>query len=66
MFDMPTTDNVKITVYNLIGEIVAQVEKQKVSSVNIPIDLSEQATGVYYIRIQTPTETLTKKLSLLR
>ncbi|NTW31605.1 MAG: T9SS type A sorting domain-containing protein [Bacteroidetes bacterium] len=60
------TGDVTITVSNLLGEIISKVEKQKISSINIPIDISTQSSGIYYVKIQTASETLTKKISLVK
>ena len=64
--ELVNTTNVTITVSNLLGEVISKIEKQKVSSLNIPIDLSLQSSGIYYVKIQTASETLTKKISLVK
>jgi len=67
IFDNSNANNkITITVNNLLGEMVSEIEKENVSSVNIPIDLSEQSAGVYYIKIQSGNSILTKKLVLLK
>ncbi|MFH0866545.1 MAG: M43 family zinc metalloprotease [Bacteroidota bacterium] len=66
MFELNQADDITVTVSDLIGNIIVKEEMQQQSTFNIPIDLSEQSAGVYYVKIQTGSETVTQKLSLIK
>jgi hypothetical protein len=65
-FDVENSDNVVITINNIVGDVVAKIEKQNVTSVNVPIDLSEQSAGIYYVHIQSSKQSITNKISLIK
>jgi hypothetical protein len=63
-FQLANTDDVEITVSNLVGDVVSRITKKNVSAVNVSIDLTSQSAGIYYVKIQSGAQTLTKKISL--
>ena len=65
-FELGKADDVVISVTNIVGEVVAKVEKQKVSIVNIPMDLSNQSSGIYFVHIQSSNHNYTSKVSLIK
>ncbi|PLX03943.1 MAG: hypothetical protein C0594_09815, partial [Marinilabiliales bacterium] len=52
-----------ITVFNIIGEVVAT---QSEASNNVVVDLSDNAEGTYLIKIVTNDYTVTKRVSLVK
>jgi len=65
-FDVENTDNVVITICNYVGDVVTKIEKQNVTAVNIPVDMSKQAAGIYYVHIQSSKQSVTEKISLIK
>jgi hypothetical protein len=63
-FQLANTDDVEITVSNLVGDVVSKTSKKNVSAVNVQLDLTSQSAGIYYVKIQSGAQTLTKKISL--
>lgn len=67
-FAIPNRSLVKMTIFNNLGQQV----KQLISCVLAPgvheveWDASEQASGIYYYRLETPSFTETKKMILLK
>jgi len=58
-------DNISIDVINVLGEIVMQAQKQVQSGPNgFELNLSQQAKGVYFIRISSSNESVIKKVIL--
>jgi hypothetical protein len=67
-FSIPQEQMVKITVYNTIGEQVAELlnELTDAGNYSITFDGSNLGSDVYFYRIQTPTFTKTNKMILLK
>lgn len=57
---------VKISVVNALGKVVASTQPQTVAQNNFNIDLSTFAAGLYMVRIETEGNTLVKKINLVR
>lgn len=55
-------DNAKITVYNLLGEVVYTSQAIKVNSVTFVLNLSNFNEGVYLLQISTPEIKSTRKV----
>ena len=66
LFDLSNNGNVTISVTNIIGQVVANVEKKNVSNVNIPIDLTGQSSGIYLVKIQSGNQMFTQKISVIK
>lgn len=62
-FDLLENQDVEITVTDVIGNSVFSALKSDVYFINMPIDLSEKANGMYYITIKTNTQTITQKVA---
>ncbi len=60
--------NVKLTVYNVKGEVVAKLVDGKMGAgyQAVKFDASSLNSGIYYYRLQAPTRTLTKKMVLVK
>lgn len=67
-FTMPTESNVKIIVYNLIGQKVAEVVNSKFSAGNHSVDFngSDLSSGIYLYKIEAANFTSTKKMQLIK
>ena len=61
VFDLPTPQNVQITVYNQLGQIVKELDFQNVSYETKNLDLQENVSGVYFVRMKTSEGITTKK-----
>ena len=61
--EMPEVKDATIFVYNLLGEVVVEIDKlSEFASIN----LAKLTEGTYFIKIQTTDQVITKKLSLVR
>lgn len=67
-FSLSETAHVNITIYNAIGQEVADLlHKEMVAGVhNVNFDASSLASGFYFYRIDTPNYSKTMKMMLLR
>ncbi|MEO5570729.1 MAG: T9SS type A sorting domain-containing protein [Bacteroidia bacterium] len=61
-----TAQNLKVTVYNLIGEVVNEFEIAKTVGGLFPFDLSKVAGGSYTVKISTDTETIVKSINIVK
>jgi hypothetical protein len=58
--------NLKVVVYNVMGEVVNQFEISKTVSGKYPIDLSKVANGAYTVKVSTDTETIVKSINIVK
>lgn len=67
-FSLPKPGNVKITVYNTLGEQVTELlnEQLEAGSHNIEFNAHGMASGVYFYRLETSSFTNVKKMMLLK
>ena len=67
-YELPKTANVRLTVYNMLGQIVATLvnEQKPIGTYMIPFDASRLTSGVYFYTLQAGIYSETKKLILLR
>ncbi len=56
----------KIQLLNTQGQIISAIEKDKLNSNNLQIDLSMCSTGIYYLNIQTDKGAIIKKISVMK
>jgi len=62
-YQSPTSGSVTISVINLSGAVVAEMEYKKVRGANeFPIQVSKMAAGMYYVRIADDQGTAVRKL----
>lgn len=59
-FNFTELTDVRISVFNVIGQQVGQTISTEVSTGKVQLDLGE-AAQLYFVRIETPTEKITKK-----
>lgn len=67
-FHLPEAMPVVVSVYNIVGQRVGQLmDGEGTSGQNdIVWDASEMPSGIYIVRLETPTKTLTRKMTLIR
>ena len=66
-FNLPTESLAKLTVYDATGRILKRIEQKFAKGYNeIPLTKEDvQATGILYYRLDTPTNSATKKMIIL-
>jgi len=67
-FSMPQSGIVKLVVYNLLGQVVANLVNgyREAGTYNVNWDASRLTSGVYIYRIESNSFNLTKKMTLLK
>jgi len=67
-FQLPYAQEVDLAVYNLLGARVATLASGRMNagSYSLPWASDGYASGIYFVRLTTPTETLTRKLVILQ
>lgn len=67
-FTIPEAGNVKLTVYNLLGQAVAALinEFRNAGTYEANWDASSLASGIYTYRLETGSNSFTRKMSLLK
>ena len=67
-FDIPKLSNVKITIFNSIGEEVEKLIDEKFSAgiYTIEFDASKYSSGVYYYKLTTSEYQETRKMILVK
>jgi len=67
-FSLPFTQQIDLAVYNLLGARVSTLASgpKPPGSYVIPWDASGNASGIYIIRLQTPQESLSEKLTIVK
>ena len=64
-FNLDMIEDVKISIYNLIGEVVFEEEKRQFVGEYIKkINMSNYKRGVYFLKIETENKSINKKLVL--
>lgn len=56
--------DVTVTIYNTLGELVANVGKVKVGTTNVDLDLTALSGGVYLVKVQSNQNTVVKQLTV--
>lgn len=68
-YDLPQTSTVTLTIFNLIGQKVAQPvsdARQSAGSHSIEFDASRLSTGIYFYQLNTGNNSQTQKMMLLK
>jgi hypothetical protein len=67
-FSLPFAQQIDLAVYNLLGARVTTLASglKLPGSYVIPWDASRNASGVYIIRLETPVESLSEKLTIIK
>ena len=61
---LPSVKTVDITILNSLGQTIKTVENGSILNANYNVDLSNQSSGVYFVKIQTKDETIMQRISL--
>lgn len=68
-YSLPETAVVSVDVFNIMGQKVADIlqDQQKTAGVHtLSLDMSKQASGVYLVRISTPKQSISRKITLIK
>ena len=67
-FSLPVTSNVKLSVFNILGEEVQIIvnETKEAGIYTINIDASQLNSGIYFYKLETRNFLRVKKMSLIR
>ncbi len=67
-FDVPTKSHVTLSIYNILGQKVETLvnEEKSPGEYTVQWDASQQATGVYFYKIEAGDFTETRKMMLLK
>jgi len=67
-FQLPYAQEVDLAVYNLLGARVATITSGRMNagSYSLPWESSGYASGINFVRLATSTETLTRKLTVMK
>ncbi|MGZ5283418.1 MAG: T9SS type A sorting domain-containing protein, partial [Bacteroidia bacterium] len=60
--NLPATEQVRISVTNLLGQEVAVISNGALNTNTFSVDLSDQKAGVYMLNIVTDKHTVTKRI----
>ncbi|HPC11152.1 MAG TPA: T9SS type A sorting domain-containing protein, partial [candidate division Zixibacteria bacterium] len=66
--DLPSKSNVRLTVYNVLGqEVITLIDREMdADQHSVSWDASKQASGVYFYRLEAGSFTETRKMLLLK
>lgn len=67
-FSIPSSGEVNLTVYNLLGQKVATLISEKLSagSHTVNFDASQLSSGIYLYRLSSGNQVMTKKMTLIK
>lgn len=67
-YELPQSGDVRLTVYNVLGQRVAMLveEHQEAGRKEVVFDARELASGVYVVRLEALGRTRTQKLTVVR
>ncbi len=67
-FSIPVSGDVKLKVYNLLGQEVASLINGEMKAGNYNVEFSGHslASGIYFYKLQSSSFTATKKLTLMK
>ncbi|MGN8225295.1 T9SS type A sorting domain-containing protein [Gracilimonas sp. BCB1] len=67
-YTIPDAENVRLTVYNLVGQKISTLvnEKQSAGTHQIDFDASQLSSGIYFYRLEAGGQVLVKKMTLLK
>ncbi|MGZ5303376.1 MAG: immunoglobulin-like domain-containing protein, partial [Bacteroidia bacterium] len=64
--NLPATEQVRISVTNLLGQEVAVISNGALNQNTFQVDLSNQKAGVYLLNIHTASQTVTKRIVMTK
>jgi plastocyanin len=62
--NLPENEVINLAIFNTMGQEVLSVSNGKVSNGNYPVDLSNNANGIYYVKMNVKGTIVTKKIVL--
>ncbi len=67
-FSLPKEGNVKLTVFNLLGEQIGRLvnEYKKEGTYSVKFDGSNLASGIYFYKLETSSYNMTRRMVLLK
>ncbi len=66
-FALPTASDYTMTIYNVTGQVVRTIsDKAEAGTVELNIDLSDQASGIYFYSVDAGEFSATKKMVLVK
>ena len=67
-FDLSHTDQVTLKIYNIVGQEVATLVdgRLQAGTYEVPFDATQLASGVYFYKLNSSTQTETRKMVLLK
>ncbi|RKY67774.1 MAG: hypothetical protein DRQ24_12455 [Candidatus Latescibacterota bacterium] len=67
-FNIAKKQMVEVAVYNLIGELVAQLHRGELvpGAYNLVWNAANQPSGMYIVKVKTPEQTATRKMMLVK
>lgn len=66
-YSLPNTGDVNLSIYNLQGQLVEQLENSRMSAGDHAVSWQPNTTsGVYFVHLQTKTSAMTQKILYLR
>jgi len=67
-YELPTTGRISLALYNLLGQQVAVLEEGEhiAGSYTVPLNLDHLPSGIYLLRLTTPSEAQTAKVAVVR
>lgn len=68
VYSLPTTSNIEISVYNILGSKISTLveEKQTSGTYFYGLNCENLNSGLYYIKLKTGDKTVTHKMSIVR
>ncbi len=64
-FTEKNINNINIEVYNITGKCIKKISANEISN-TMNIDISNEDAGIYIVHFKSPTETFTRKISLIK
>ncbi len=65
-FNSELTSKARIVIYNILGETMALIEENNISSETLKIDVSNYPSGIYYLNVQADNKVLYSKISVVK
>ncbi len=56
--------NPKVLVYDLLGNLVNNIETERLNSTTFALDLSQKKPGYYFIKIQSESGTVSRRITI--
>ncbi len=66
VFEDKSYKDINVSLLNTQGQVVSVIEKDKLVSDNLQLDLSECSNGIYYLYIQTDKGAIIRKVSVMK